>query len=120
MSKGLEALEELKLDNVNYFIENAKYKVIIRQELKRLEELEKAFKALSKDDEKAKKLLSLEIEKNRALDTIKNKRVDVNTLLDFKKRCVKDNYVIESYNAYVGNERALTQEEYDLLKEVLL
>lgn len=42
----------------------------ITKKLKRLEELEKAFDALSKDDEKAKKLLSLEIEKNRALNEI--------------------------------------------------
>lgn len=42
----------------------------ITKKLTRLEKLEKAFKALSKDDEKAKKLLSLEIEKNRALNEI--------------------------------------------------
>ena len=72
MSKGLEALKSMWL----YIDEPTKrqfalqdYKVI-EKELTRLEELEKAFVALSKDDEKAKKLLSKEIEKNRTLEII--------------------------------------------------
>lgn len=71
----------------------------VAKKLKRLEELEKAFDALSKDDEKAKKELSKEIEKNRALEIIKKKLPPLmrSALLDY---CNK--------------------EEYDLLKEVLL
>lgn len=122
MSKGLEALEEYK----RVVCPNCQYKNkekcdvvcfsnIIEKELKRLEELEKAFDSLSKDDEKAKKLLSKEIEKNRAFEIIKEKQVNVSALLalDF----------LEQYNGYclmVGGCKYLKQEEYDLLKEVLV
>lgn len=69
MSKGLEALEELK----KYIYPKSKmYKKlsIIEEELKRLEKLEKAFVALSKEDEEAKEILSLVIEKNMVLEII--------------------------------------------------
>ena len=85
------------------------------EELKRLEELEKAFDALSKDDEKAKKLLSLEIEKNRAFEIIKDKQVncyDIINSVDYKHYLV----LMKNYD----KSWLLTQEEYDFLKEELL
>jgi len=84
------------------------------KELKRLKELERTFDALSKDDEKAKKELSKEIEKNRALEIIKEKGI----ILQF----IKETYTVEQYNAGVFGTlvKPLTQEEYNLLKEELL
>ena len=124
--KGLEALDNLKLDNYS-FIENAKNRIIIKKELKRLEELEKAFDSLVKENETLGKMLSKEIEKNRALEIIKNKGVFVHLLQQSKN--------VEEYNSlmlvafkkmaerdYKGavEKFCLTQEEYDLLKEVML
>jgi len=102
MYKGLEEIKRLKwgLDitreewiNLCEFIE---------KELKEKEELEKAFDTLSKDKEKVMKELSKEIEKNRALEIIKNK-INWNITLN---HFVKIGYI--------------SIEEYDLLKEVLL
>ena len=126
MIKGLEALERLvdgNLNEVNYyrrFCDSTTYimkdKEIIEKELKRLEELEKAFDSLAKDDEKAKKLLSKEIEKNRALEIIKNKEINVHALFLHLKRFDKP----DGYNVLVGTKYQITQEEYGILKEVLL
>lgn len=70
MVKGLEALGKITgTQNLTMYEQNECLK-IIEEELTRLEELEKAFVALSKEDEKTKKLLSLEIEKNRVLEII--------------------------------------------------
>lgn len=122
MTKSLEALEKIK--QAEYFVDfeqDAKIKddyktelAIIEKELKRLEELEKAFVVLSKDDEKAKKLLSKEIEKNRAFEIIKNRIIDMHDFL------IYDTY--SSFNQ-IRTLRGLTpisKEEYKLLKEVLL
>ena len=85
---------------------------IIGKKLKRLEELEKAFVTLSKEDEKTKKLLSKEIEKNRAFEIIKTKKVNIMIFLG----C--DN--LEEYNRHPLTWNYLIQDEYDLIKEVLL
>lgn len=93
MSKGLEALEELKKDltpmNFSRIEKLDRYKVI-----------EKALK------DKEKELKALEI--------IKKKKVNVGDFV----RCKS----VEDYNEYCcyGKEETLTQEEYDLLKEELL
>lgn len=50
--------------------------------------------------------------KLRALDIINNKEIDIALF----KECPN----IEEYNNWCSNKAALTQEEYDLLKEVLL
>ena len=94
---------------------------IIGKALKRLEELEKAFKALSKEDEKTKKFLSLEIEKNRALEIIKNKKVNVRALLKSTYSFLDGLSIYNSqcYNRQEMESKELTQEEYELLKEVL-
>ena len=115
MSKELEALNNLverlaikKYDDKGNLIcwESTidKEYNIIETALKRLEELEKAFKLLSKEDEKTKKFLTKEIEKNRALEIIKKHK-----LL---------NYVLK--NEKCANMYHLSQEDKDfLLKEVL-
>ena len=93
---------------------------IIKEDLDRLEKLEKAFNALSKDDEKAKKLLSLEIEKNRKLQIIEEK-FDIEVFemkgLDGTVKHVID--IRPKPNKYSNmSENSLTKEEYDLLKEL--
>jgi len=55
----------------------------------------------------------------KAFEIIKEKQVDVHTLFDFVRRLIKAENVVESYNIYVGHERALTIKEYELLKEAL-
>lgn len=109
MNKGLEALERFKQPQMLADIDWNNRVSIIEKELKRLEELEKAFKALSKDDEKAKKLLSKEIEKNRALEIIlKEFRF---TFDDEEQSVMIDN----CYTVIFHNKK-----KYELLKEVLL
>ena len=96
----LKALKELKKRyGKNFSLNDDERCRVIETALKRLEELEKAFVSLSKEDEKTKKLLSKEIEKNRALEIIKEKKWLVEDIL----------------NAFIENK-----EKYDLLKEVLL
>ncbi len=74
-------------------------------------ELEKAFIALSKDDEKAKKELSKEIERVRTLRLIKDKQ-------DYALKTISD--VIRDFNKgeFASAEIAL-QEITSLLMEVL-
>ena len=116
MNKGLEAFNRIK----SYFHSKqllTKEMTLndldsIEKELKRLEELEKAFDSLSKDDEKAKKELSKEIERTRTLRIIKDKQYyALSTISD----------VIRDFNKgeFASAEIAL-QEITALLKEVLL
>jgi len=122
MSKGLEAFEILKEDIGKCYEEEM---LIVEKELKRLEELEKAFVALSKDDEKAKKLLSKEIEKNRALEIIKNKDVFVWGFIHRQDEIKDFEWTYDYYKTHYGYVHSgydydiLTEEEYELLKEVL-
>ena len=135
MIKGLEALERLKntLLAEGYWQDVLQDVAIIEKELKRLYELdngpyatvhinrynelcdkEDAFNALSKDDEKTKKLLSLEIEKNRAFEIIKKKQVSVGTLL-----VLDDLQLYNDYCDMVGGSKHLTKNEFNLIKECL-
>lgn len=111
MSKGLQALERIVESHYDKETEDIQ---IVKRELERLEELEKAFDSLVKESETLGKMLSKEIEKNRAFEVIKEKDVDVGWL----KRA-KD---LHQYNNGMGinSYKALTQEEYDLFEEVLL
>ena len=77
-----------------------------------MEELQKAFYSLVKESETIGKMLSKEIEKNRALEIIKAKAVNVSLLLNCDSK--------DEYNKTMSIGRLLTQKEYDLLKEVLL
>lgn len=117
MSKGLEALKVLVMSSTTIF--NTKEQIdesvkIIEKELKRLEELEKAFDSLAKDDEKAKKLLSLEIEKNRALEIVKEKP---QATLWLFQHCDKEMEYEDMISLF---KEDITKEQFDLLKEVLL
>lgn len=123
MSKGLEALERIKL------VYQCTDMAIIEKELKRLEELdngpyvsihinrymelcdkEKAFDALSKDDEKAKKLLSKEIEKNRVLEIINKLGIK---LVIPDNDYSKEHITIEIYRQH------FTKEQWEMLKKEL-
>lgn len=64
-------------------------------------------------------LIDKVIKQNKILEILKNKKVCIYVLSDFVRRCVEDNFILESYNHYVRDDRRLTQEEYDLIKEVL-
>ena len=131
MSKGLEALKTFReltirdgyttFDSIFHPIGESKIYSeaydIIEKELIDKEELEKAFVALSKDDEKAKKLLSKEIEKNRAFEIIKEFFE-----FDFALRFPNNQPMIMITNKHGGSyfEIPISKDKYDLLKEVLL
>ena len=53
--------------------------------------------------------------KLKALEIIINKNCDITFLIS----CFKYNWGIEKYNYYYNGDYQLTEEEYDLLKEVL-
>lgn len=118
MNKGLEKLNELKqscethMGTMVYTLQEDKFETI-EKELKEKEELReaydslvRAFTSLSKDDEKAKKLLSLEIEKNRALATIVQ-------IFDIR---VEKNKLGQCFVSSTNNLFAVSQETHDLLK----
>lgn len=116
MSKELTPLEAL--DRLRCFKTlNKDYEFdIIETALKRIPELEKAFHTLSKEDEKAKKLLSKEIERNRALEIIKREPVETiaevlsfDTFEKLQNHCRRMETV-----SFIKNE-----EEFDFLKEIL-
>ena len=136
MSKGLEALERIRkirvnggFDTIDYFPVHKKDLDIIETALKRQDrieitaiDIEQDNKELCKENKKLKKALK-EKEKDekklKALEIIKEKSVDVG-FLQFLKSCSNErynNYIIE--HAWTKNTKKLTQEEYDLLKEVL-
>ena len=104
MSKGLEAFRIMVKDN-DLELPYANTISTIEKELKRLEELEKAFDSLVKENETLGKMLSKEIEKNRALEIIKE-------LFVFQPN---------KFNPFRWKELSVApQEKIDLLKEVLL
>ena len=104
MSKGLEALENVAEDYKDLVIEHYYASDINKNKRNEL------FYKLDKDFETIKKEL-------KALEIIKNKGVNVwlfcygYTLTDYDNE-------LKKYAGYY--ERKLTQEEYELLKEVLL
>ena len=85
----------------------------------------KAFDNLSKDYEKVTKELSKEIEKNRALEIIKKCGTDIALLKASKNKQEYDQRLCRRVNYGIESDQKLTyltetQEEFDLLKEVLL
>lgn len=126
MSKGLKALQDIRL---RIFIESEvqSKKVVkdlktIEKELKEYEELKKPKRIVGTTtmDKALKKFL---IDNNpsvakelKALEIIKEKEINIHALLLHLKRF--DSPI--GYNALVGEKYQLAQEEYDLLKEVLL
>ena len=104
MSKELEALERIR-DTLHQFrpnlLENRQRDFkLVETALKRLEELEELKTSFDRQLEK----------KLKALEIIKEKKVDVFCLLFAG---------LDIYNANIHPSRFITQEEYDLLKEVL-
>ena len=117
MSKELEALEKIKNiktisvpeRRVTTFQE--KYKVeleLIEDTIKDHETLKKEYEFLS---EHCNELLNESRKEHRVIEIIKNKQVDLSCL-------IFDG--LELYNENMHPTRVITQEEYDLLKEVLL
>ena len=98
MSKGLEALEELRDE---WDFDNSLPKGFVD---KRVDIIEKELKAL---------------------EIIKSKQVDIRSLDNIICLCATDENAIKEYNRCCGedeegNDISLTQEEYVLLKEMLL
>ena len=114
MSKGLEALKEIKhttdLDRPNELNGYKKELDIIEKELKEYEQL-KQLKLLPYPQENGEDYRQGVIKKLMALEIIKEKRVLIDVLLDTD--------TIEDYNDFKSEQELLTQQEYDLLNEVL-
>lgn len=126
--KGLEALEKLWQGATNphaYLLDdepsNIALKETIDKELKDYENLK--LKHRSMQD-----AVLEDFKKLKALEIIKKKRVDIHKLLLLIEIPINDDLQLENYNNSVTNtnsylpncSRYLTQEEYDLLKEVLV
>ena len=121
MSKGLETLKELKLKHTDNgsqrrfnaiekeLKEKAKFDAFMkRYNIDSVEELDTFFNEhLNNDIDKCSKCKEL-----KALEVIKEKRVDIGWLIR-SENCSK-------YNLGVGSSQALKKQEYNLLKEVLL
>ena len=106
MSKGLEALEKLWFGKDIKLCREETYD-IIENELKRLEELQKEWEM---EHTLRIRLENIVYEKSEVLRIIKEKRVDIQLLIDSKN--------LNEYNWCVHTkDRALTQQEFDLLKE---
>lgn len=89
--KGLQKLERIKKLSCAWDVENDEFKDAV-------EILPNAFKTIEKE--------------LQALEIIKNKKTDVGLFI-----CCG---CLEGYNKCVSTENKFTQEEYDLLEEVLL
>lgn len=115
MSKELEALKDIREIFTCHDFDFIEKCDIIEKALKRLEKLEKAFIVLSKDDEKAKKLLSKEIEKNRAFEIVREmffNGTDVTKVL-------LSIYQSKDFEEFQQTHLFANKDKYDLLKEVL-
>ena len=134
MNEGLVALKELRENGAVSFsratisftyLAFTKRADIIEKELKRLEEYDKTIPFLTKK-------LAQKLKKEKALEIIRDKRVNVDY---FIYTCVKNDWSYEDYLDEISNsdnlalcgqycfsnkQPILTQEEYDLLKEVLV
>ena len=136
MSKELKAFREIckNLNSYEFTDEYKKNKKLIETKLKRLEELEKDKKYLEKEVERYSRLYenfkggyieqktTLE-EQDKILRIIKEKEVALDKLIHYLKINACDDSVLCWYNEYAvkfEDGKPLTQEEYDLLKEVLL
>ena len=133
MSKELKALNELKKRyGKNFSMQDDERTHIIENALKRLYKFEKVFEELNldiSDDVDLKNWIKLaqfhyenKNKKLKALEIIREKEIDVGEFLSCilleKKDYIKDAF--EEFNCHLLTHKQLTQEEYDLLKEVLL
>ncbi len=112
MTKELEALKELR-----YYQNTWKDKEcfdIIETALKRLKDLEKWFL----DDEDYKKYKALKIIKEKEVNIHNFKAYLINQGWTYEQYLDEENEINTSGHQFAYNK--LTQEEFDLLKEVLL
>lgn len=116
MSKELEALNDLRNKCCDYLSLSMDRQVcdsfkLIEAALKEKENIEKTINELF--SENGKVITTIDIKKQlKAIEIIKDKEVNVFIFLHSGD--------LETYNDMVEENRKLTQEEYDLLKEVLL
>ena len=117
----LEALQEIK-EQIKIFYamldDRASNKNNLEPTLNKLSIIEKSLKELDfyrKRDAQFKQDVNNLVDKLKALEIIKNKEVNV--------RLIYETETVDDYNYCVGKyinlDLSLTQEEYDLLKEVL-
>ena len=115
MSEGLEALEKLTNYKCSRMSEKIECKEIIEKELKDYENLKLKHKSMQDavlDDFK----------KLKALEIIKEKRVNVDIFLNRIKRDTdykEYKRLCGLYKITIFSGKELTQQEYELLKEVL-
>ena len=92
---------------------------IVLQDLDRLEKLEKENQELKEKykhrAETSNDLCKAVKQYEKAIEILVNKRVNILIL----KYCIEKGCGIDTYNFYYTTEEQLTQEEYELLKEVL-
>ena len=109
----LQALEDLREDAENHLTEHTQYLN------KRLDIIETALKNIKEYEDYKYPQYLRDKKKLKALETIKEKDVDIGYLTLCKKlEQYNDRFYEEKPRFYVG--RQLTQSEFDLLKEVLL
>ena len=116
-TKQLTPLEAFQLFCKELKIENSEFAIIVEKALKREEsieitaiDIEQDNKELCKENKKLKRVLEIIKEKNVNLGLIKiSKSVE-----EYNKWALVNNLFVDI------DQRTLTQEEYDLLKEVLL
>lgn len=112
----LEAWEAIKLlSNNDVFDNRNRLFIVIETALKRLETLEEEKQSFDRQLEK----------EHKALETIKEKRVNVDGLVYYFKQGVENEQVCHWYNCYQTDypdepNRILQIEDVELLKEVLL
>lgn len=118
--KGLEALKEYKSQQQGVNVYADEYLDIIENELKRLYELEKTTLTFSNVQQ-----IMLELEKSKkAIEIIKAKRVDTRALIEIlEDEWTWEQYMDEEDDINTGGHQfsrdRLTQNEFDLLREVL-
>lgn len=123
MNKGLEMLERHKKSIEDLFDNGTILSELHYVFMNELDIVEKEFKESENyklmyrlEHEKNQQLTQANLKMSKALEIIKNKQIDVLYVAMHHNN-------LEEYNkhvAFVHNEWCLTQEEYDLLKEVLL
>ena len=96
----------------------AKYYKTVKQDLDRLEKLEKEHEKLKERykhrAETSNDLCKAIKQYEKAFDILANKVVNILIL----KYCIAKGGGVETYNLHYKTEEKLTQEEYELLKEV--
>ena len=123
MSKGLEALERMKHHcavSQEYFYEHFGEDLdIVETELKRYSKIEELCGPTIFDKDCINEIIEKTVDeclinenKLKALEIIKDKIVLIDVLFDTD--------TLEDYNDFKSKQEQLTQEEYDLLKEILL